>query len=262
MKVRACADCGVDIAHSFCNAKLCESCAYGRARQRERERHLEKMRKRRAGSPLRCAKCGVHIGGRRRRWCERCAEVEGREKPLRPASKAIRRQRYAAYGQQYRQRPEVKARRLEQRTRPEVKDRNRIARQAYRQRPEVKERRRELDRQRRQAPGQQARNRLNSSRRRARLKNALGVVSPDIEAVLMDLQAGRCNGPGCRRQLLKAGTHLDHVVPLARGGLHEDANLQLLCPPCNLNKHAKDPDEWAQQNGRLFAPPPPLLRPR
>ena len=38
--------------------------------------------------------------------------------------------------------------------------------------------------------------------------------------------------------------HVDHVMPLARGGLHEIENLAISCPPCNLSKQAKHPDEF------------------
>lgn len=32
---------------------------------------------------------------------------------------------------------------------------------------------------------------------------------------------------------------LDHIVPLARGGLHEYANVQVSHPPCNRKKGAR-----------------------
>lgn len=46
--------------------------------------------------------------------------------------------------------------------------------------------------------------------------------------------------------------HLDHVVPLARGGEHAPRNLQLLCPPCNVRKNAKDPIDHMRSLGRLL----------
>lgn len=33
--------------------------------------------------------------------------------------------------------------------------------------------------------------------------------------------------------------HVDHIVPLARGGPDTEENLQLLCRPCNLRKGAR-----------------------
>ena len=41
-------------------------------------------------------------------------------------------------------------------------------------------------------------------------------------------------------------------MPVALGGGSEITNIQLLCEPCNLAKHAKHPIEWAQQMGRLL----------
>jgi 5-methylcytosine-specific restriction endonuclease McrA len=46
--------------------------------------------------------------------------------------------------------------------------------------------------------------------------------------------------------------HIDHYVPLAKGGLHKIDNLVIACPTCNLTKNAKDPYEYASTVGRLF----------
>lgn len=60
----------------------------------------------------------------------------------------------------------------------------------------------------------------------------------------------RCRCAGCRKML--KSFHVDHIEPLSAGGSNWPENLQLLCPTCNLKKHAKDPISWAQQNGRLL----------
>lgn len=65
-------------------------------------------------------------------------------------------------------------------------------------------------------------------------------------------QGGRCAECGCS---LWVGYHVDHVVPLARGGTNwgpvsamnaglpqSASNLQLLCARCNLRKGAKMPE--------------------
>lgn len=46
--------------------------------------------------------------------------------------------------------------------------------------------------------------------------------------------------------------HVDHYVPLAKGGPHTINNLVIACPTCNFTKSAKDPYEFAQERGRLF----------
>lgn len=50
---------------------------------------------------------------------------------------------------------------------------------------------------------------------------------------------------GCKRQ-----THLDHVIPLKRGGRNSIENLVWACQPCNNSKGAKLPSEWVGSNGR------------
>ena len=90
----------------------------------------------------------------------------------------------------------------------------------------------------------------NSKNRRARERNAPGALSRDIEARLLTLQRYKC--VNCRCDLRKTGHHLDHITPLALGGHNSDDNVQMLCPPCNMKKHAKDPIAWAQQQGRLL----------
>lgn len=87
--------------------------------------------------------------------------------------------------------------------------------------------------------------------RRARKLNQMGTVSSDIEARLYEQQSGRCAGPGCGEALDEVEVHLDHVIPIARGGLHDDGNLQLLCAWCNQSKGPKLPHEFAQRRGML-----------
>jgi hypothetical protein len=38
--------------------------------------------------------------------------------------------------------------------------------------------------------------------------------------------------------ITEEGYHVDHIVPLERGGTNDPTNLQLLCEPCNLKKAA------------------------
>lgn len=63
------------------------------------------------------------------------------------------------------------------------------------------------------------------------------------------LQRWRC--AICRVDVRKK-FHVDHVVPIARGGEHAGHNLQLLCPTCNVRKSAKDPIAYMQERGFLL----------
>ena len=46
--------------------------------------------------------------------------------------------------------------------------------------------------------------------------------------------------------------HVDHYVPLSKGGRHEESNLVIACRDCNYRKHAKDPLVFAREVGRLL----------
>lgn len=86
--------------------------------------------------------------------------------------------------------------------------------------------------------------------RRARLVGAAGVVSPGIGSHLQRLQQGKC--ACCRTRLRPGNAHLDHVKPLAKGGLHEDSNLQVLCASCNLSKGKKEAVDFMRSRGFLL----------
>lgn len=87
-----------------------------------------------------------------------------------------------------------------------------------------------------------------SQNRRAREKSS-GRLSKGIEAKLFGLQKGKC---ACCRKPLGKDYHMDHIVPLARGGTNTDDNIQLLTAKCNMQKNAKDPIEFMQSRGFLL----------
>lgn len=82
---------------------------------------------------------------------------------------------------------------------------------------------------------------LSKLRRRARGGAELSVRI--IRSIIAD-QAGICLG--CR--LLLAGSfHIDHIVPISKGGTSARENLQALHPRCNLVKGAKLPHVWIRE---------------
>lgn len=91
--------------------------------------------------------------------------------------------------------------------------------------------------------------RVKSSRRRARLKTSGGYYTKaDIERI-MALQKCKCANCGCS---IKDMYHIDHRIPVSKGGDNSPTNIDLLCPSCNARKAAKLPHEFARENGRLI----------
>lgn len=85
-------------------------------------------------------------------------------------------------------------------------------------------------------------------RRRAALANAEGThTAADIQAQYKR-QHGRCYWCG---EKVGKSYHVDHVIPLSRGGTNWPDNLVIACPTCNTSKGAKLPHEW-EECGRLL----------
>ena len=79
-----------------------------------------------------------------------------------------------------------------------------------------------------------------------------GKVSFDIIDRLLEKQDYECAHSlwWCKADFLFERFHVDHIMPLALGGKHEDNNLQLLCTACNLSKGSKRPDDFILQEMR------------
>lgn len=72
--------------------------------------------------------------------------------------------------------------------------------------------------------------------RRAREKFAGGkVTAKQLKQLRID-QNNKCAYCGCELDKY----HIDHVVPISKGGTSDISNLALACPSCNLRKGAKD----------------------
>lgn len=92
--------------------------------------------------------------------------------------------------------------------------------------------------------------RTNWRNKRARKRAAEGKHSfKDIDKLII-LQKNRC--AYCKKTFLKTKRHVDHIIPLARGGSNWPHNLQLLCQLCNLKKHDHDPISFVQELGMLI----------
>lgn len=74
------------------------------------------------------------------------------------------------------------------------------------------------------------------------------IVKADIDA-LFGKQKGKC---AICFKTIKGKWHIDHIVPLAKGGPHELKNFQLTHPICNIRKRHIDPIEFMQKRGFLL----------
>lgn len=88
-----------------------------------------------------------------------------------------------------------------------------------------------------------------SSNRSARKRAAGGAHTDQDILEILKLQRHKC--AYCRSGL-KDKYHVDHIWPVIRGGTNDRRNLQVLCRPCNLKKHASDPMDFARRLGNLL----------
>lgn len=87
--------------------------------------------------------------------------------------------------------------------------------------------------------------RAKCANRRARLSDAGTHTASDVAAQYAR-QKGRCFYCDVR---VDENYHVDHVVPLIKGGSNGPENLVIACPTCNHTKHAKHPMDFC---GRLL----------
>lgn len=66
-------------------------------------------------------------------------------------------------------------------------------------------------------------------------------------------QNGQC--VYCNIRLKWLHYHIDHIVPIKRGGTNHKDNIQILCARCNVKKGAQDPKEYENAIGFLRLSP-------
>lgn len=83
---------------------------------------------------------------------------------------------------------------------------------------------------------------------KARRRAVVGKYTAEDVQDIKEAQRHKC--AVCKNKL--ADYHVDHITPVAKGGTNDRRNLQLLCPPCNRHKAAKDPIDFMQSRGLLL----------
>lgn len=86
------------------------------------------------------------------------------------------------------------------------------------------------------------------SRRRWLKKNAKGSHTADDIKAQYKRQKGRCYYCDCK---VGKSYHVDHVIPLTRGGSNGPENIVIACQFCNISKKDKMPHEWKGTNRLL-----------
>lgn len=79
-------------------------------------------------------------------------------------------------------------------------------------------------------------------RRRARKKSLPADFTDEHEQIMLQLFDNTC--PYCGADLLEAGYHMDHFIPLVLGGGSTIGNMVPACPHCNTSKGGKHPDKF------------------
>jgi 5-methylcytosine-specific restriction endonuclease McrA len=92
--------------------------------------------------------------------------------------------------------------------------------------------------------------RVHTRARRARKRAAEGNHTISDVREIAKLQRNKC--AYCRRSLSGARREVDHIRALSRGGSNNRRNLQILCRTCNTRKGAKDPMQFAREQGLLL----------
>lgn len=79
--------------------------------------------------------------------------------------------------------------------------------------------------------------------RQRRRANGGTLTAEEVQAKLLR-QEGLCHW--CGRDMGPT-PHLDHVIPISKGGLNNDENTVFACPTCNQRKGNLDLDDWLAQ---------------
>ena len=81
------------------------------------------------------------------------------------------------------------------------------------------------------------------------LKEERITIDNDDLLELVKSAKGYCYWCGKRHQ---KDYHIDHYIPLSKGGSNTIENLVVACKSCNLKKHAKEPIAFANSIGKLL----------
>lgn len=82
--------------------------------------------------------------------------------------------------------------------------------------------------------------RIAASKRRSIIKGSIEHFRKVDIDILRKKLGFRCKW--CNRKILKF--HIDHIIPLSKGGTNGPSNITIACPSCNVRKGSMLPTEW------------------
>ncbi len=138
----------------------------------------------------------------------------------------------------------------------EIRKAERDYQREHRKNPTVAAAQREYQRRYRQTIEGKSGHRQRERKRRA-LKQSQAGMWPDISSIEVEYSLWitqeklcfYCNESIKSPLSLRGDFHMDHYIPLARGGKHCITNAVLTCPPCNSKKHTMTGDEFIKGTG-------------
>ena len=86
----------------------------------------------------------------------------------------------------------------------------------------------------------------NKKRRVLRVSTEDGTITSKSLITLKILQNNKC--AYCKYELIIGQIHLDHVIPISRGGIHSLNNVVWSCSTCNMKKHMQTGKEFMHKN--------------
>jgi len=92
------------------------------------------------------------------------------------------------------------------------------------------------------------RHNMDNARRRALKRGALIGATVAQLAEIKEIyqrakEASKVRCYLCGKLIPEGHRHVDHIVPISKGGAHRPSNLAVACDTCNLSKHNKSPAE-------------------
>ena len=70
------------------------------------------------------------------------------------------------------------------------------------------------------------------------MKNQRKLMTPKLREQIKERDNYTCQMCG-KEMFDEVGLHIDHIIPVSKGGKTVPSNLQVLCDKCNLSKRAK-----------------------